>query len=511
MKRIKVILLLASTVWLLTLSSVAMAATEKGNGKVVTTERSNPGTFTEIEIGGILNVRLIQGDEHAIQIETDENLQDKVITNVKNNRLEIHTENIEKATKLEITIICPTVTKIIASGASNIDSESIFPVEKLALEFTGAAEGNLKIEASQSIDALISGACTLKLEGKTPQLDAVISGASKLNATEMSANVVTLKVSGASKATAYATEKGEAIISGISDAEFVKSETAIIKITREGQGIKEGEDGAEKGVTVSSGEDESVSIHIGDIEVDVKDGESTRVRVGGKEVIVDEDGNVDVNKINKTRFDGHWGGLHLGINGFLTSDNKFAVPEGAGFLEPKYQRSWQFNLNLWEQNINLVKNKFGLTTGVGFQWNNYFFKNNVFLHGDSSMIYGTYENIAHRSYEKSKLVVSYLSIPLLMEYQTNKYSRLDSFHATAGMVMGIQLRAHTKNVYSDNGTNKVKGWEDYNLSPFRFDAYGALGWGKVNLFASYAINTLFAENQGPEVYPITVGITLLGW
>ncbi|MDD2324350.1 MAG: DUF2807 domain-containing protein, partial [Bacteroidales bacterium] len=150
MKRIKVILLLASTVWLLTLSSVAMAATEKGNGKVVTTERSNPGTFTEIEIGGILNVRLIQGDEHAIQIETDENLQDKVITNVKNNRLEIHTENIEKATKLEITIICPTVTKIIASGASNIDSESIFPVEKLALEFTGAAEGNLKIEASQS-------------------------------------------------------------------------------------------------------------------------------------------------------------------------------------------------------------------------------------------------------------------------------------------------------------------------------------------------------------------------
>lgn len=485
-------------------NGVATTHTEKGDEKVVTVERTDLAPFTEIEAGGIFNIIISQGETYKVIIEADENLLDKITTTVINNRLLIESSAIEKVTRLMITVVSPQYTAIIGSGASNFETNGIINSTNIYLDFSGASEANLNIN-SNKLTTNISGACDIKLAGNAGDFTATLSGASNLDAEKFLATKTTVDASGAASATVFAYEKGDAVVSGVADVEFVKSSNAIYKM------VKEGYVGKDKttGVSVSSGDD-SISVNIGDIEVDVHE-KGTKVRVGGREIKVDEDGNVDIKKVKRTRFDGHWGGINMGINGFLTTDNKFGVPPEYDFMEPKYQRSYQFNLNLWEQNFNLINNKFGLITGIGFQWNNYFFNNNVFLRGDSSVLYGYRERVDGRSYEKSKLVVSYLSVPLLMEYQTNKYSRSDSFHLTAGMIMGVHLKAHTKNVFNDSGKSKVKGREDYNIAPFRWDAHAGIGWGKINLFASYSLNSMFLNEKGPELYPFTVGITLLGW
>jgi len=510
MKSLKFLSLLLSAILFTGISVTANNLPEEGNGKVVKVEKTDIKPFTEVEVGGVFDVLISQGEKHMVIIETDENLVDLVTAKVKDDRLYLDAAGIEKATKLLITVVSPKYTSIVGHGASNYNTEGVINTESIYLLFSGASNAKLNIVASDKIEAEISGACDIELVGSAEKFEVEISGAAHLDAEELIATVTEIEASGVSNVTAFAVEKGDAEVSGVSDVKFVKSSTAIYNIEKIGHVGKDGVyTGKSPGVSVST-DDEAVSVNVGDIEVNTNEG-GTRVRVGGREVVVDEDGNVDVKKIKKTRFDGHWGGLHLGVNGFLTADNKIGVPAEYDFMEPKYQRSFQFNMNLWEQNINLIRNKFGLITGVGFQWNNYFFDNNVFFRGDSSNVYGIRENIDGRSYEKSKLVVSYLTVPLLMEFQTNKYSRFDSFHITAGMVMGVQLRAHTKNVYNDNGKNKVKGWEDYNLSPFRWDAHAGIGWGKINLFASYALNSMFQEDKGPEAIPFTVGITLLGW
>ena len=508
----KDILTLAFTIFLSGIISFgAHAAEEEGNGKVIKKERTNLSPFTTVEAGGIFDIVLMQGTTHVIIVETDENLQERINTTIKDGTLTLSATGVEKASKLTIYITAPNYKALTLSGACNIVTDGIIEVTNLYINFSGAVEADLELKVTEALTADIGGAAEVDLQGKAEDFIVIATGAAEINAKELIASNANIQASGVANVKAYATDKGEAVISGAADVDFVESQTAIYNITKSGQATKSAKEEKETKIFEFGEEDESVNINVGDIEVDVKDGESTRVRVGGQEVTVDEDGNVDIKKVKKTKFDGHWGGLQIGINGYLNSANELALPAGSEYLEPKYQRSYQFNLNLWEQNINLINNHLGLITGVGFQWNNYFYDNNVFLHNDSSMLYGTYGDNENRTYEKSKLVVSYLSIPLMLEYQTNKYSRLDSFHATAGMIMGIRLNSHSKNIYNDNGKNKVKGWEDYHLAPFRWDAHAGLGWGKINLFANYSLGTLFMKDQGPELYPFTIGITLLGW
>jgi hypothetical protein len=248
---------------------------------------------------------------------------------------------------------------------------------------------------------------------------------------------------------------------------------------------------------------------VGSVVVEVVDGDSTKVTIGSRTLIVDNKGNVKWRKNFKQKFNGHWAGFDLGVNGYVDKDWNINMPAGYDYLTLKYEKSIDVNINIYEQNINLARNKFGMLTGIGLRWNNYRFKNNVVLSDDSSQIYGYYDY--SRNWAKSKLVVNYLQIPLLFEYQTNRYMRKNSFHITAGAVFGWRYATHTKMLYFDNGRHKPKQQDSFHLNPFRYDATARIGWGIINLYATYSMNTLFKDGHGPELYPFAMGITLVGW
>ena len=63
----------------------------------------------------------------------------------------------------------------------------------------------------------------------------------------------------------------------------------------------------------------------------------------------------------------------------------------------------------------------------------------------------------------------------------------------------------------DNDTVKSKVKGDYNVSPFSLEASARVGYGDLTLFASASITSLFEEDKGPEVYPFTVGLTVLAF
>jgi hypothetical protein len=250
-------------------------------------------------------------------------------------------------------------------------------------------------------------------------------------------------------------------------------------------------------------------VKVGGVTVEVIDGDSTKVTLGSRTLIVDDDGSVNWRRNFKQKFNGHWAGFDLGVNGYVDKDWNINVPKEYDYLTLKYEKSIDVNINIYEQNINLARQKFGMLTGIGLRWNNYRFSNNVVLSGDSSEIYGYYDY--SRDWAKSKLVVNYLTIPLLFEYQTNRYMRKNSFHVTAGAMLGWRYASHTKMLYFDDGRHKPKDSDNFHLNPFRYDAMFRIGWGIINLYANYSMNTLFKKDSGPELYPFAVGITLIGW
>ena len=165
----------------------------------------------------------------------------------------------------------------------------------------------------------------------------------------------------------------------------------------------------------------------------------------------------------------------------LQPSNSLDMPAGYEFLELKYEKSTNFNLNFYQRSFGIFGSKFGFVTGLGLRWNNYRFSNNIILSPDSSTIFGYADPVSNRAYAKSKLTAWYVTMPLLFELQTNGHHNANSFHIAAGVIAGIKLGSHSKQVYTINGSGKHKPkiHDDFHLQPFILDATVRVGWGSI--------------------------------
>jgi len=235
----------------------------------------------------------------------------------------------------------------------------------------------------------------------------------------------------------------------------------------------------------------------------------------------------------KGKYNGHWAGVDFGWNGYVNSNFNMSFPANQKYLDLNSSRSMTVNLNPVELNLNIAKNHFGLTSGLGFTFNNYFFSNSTLLVHDSStlMAYRLVDQNGNKADMKvNKLTVVWLTVPVLFEYQTNSGIKWNSFHLTAGVVGGVRICAYTKQQFysryttyymqDDNGMNIGSVYVDnkftrthsqYHLNPFKLDATVRIGWSFLNFFANYSVTQMFQKNEGPELYPWAIGITLCGW
>ena len=235
----------------------------------------------------------------------------------------------------------------------------------------------------------------------------------------------------------------------------------------------------------------------------------------------------------KGKYNGHWAGIDLGWNGYVNSNFNMNFPSHQSYLDLNSSRSMTVNLNPIELNLNIARNHFGLTSGLGLTFNNYYFSNSTLLIHDSSSLlaYKLVDQNGNKADMKvNKLTELWLTLPLILEYQTNSGIKWNSFHVSAGVVGGVRLCAYTKQKFysryttyylqDDNGLNVGSVYVDnhftrthsqYHLNPFKLDATVRIGWSFLNFFANYTVTTMYQKNQGPELYPWAVGITLCGW
>lgn len=225
--------------------------------------------------------------------------------------------------------------------------------------------------------------------------------------------------------------------------------------------------------------------------------------------------SLDLPKKKKTR-DSHWAGFDLGVNGFLTPSGSTSLDAADDFLDLNYAKSVVVNLNLFEKYIPIANDRFGLLTGLGFQWNNYDLENDKRLGTlpstvtEKSQVFGYYDSLNMASVSKNKFKATYLTLPLLFEYNDKKPAK-KGFHFAAGMVFGYRIGSKNKMKYTTPGGNdkKDKYRDDFNLNPFSYALTTRVGIGWLNLFATYNLSPLFEKDKGPELYPFTVGLTLI--
>ena len=221
--------------------------------------------------------------------------------------------------------------------------------------------------------------------------------------------------------------------------------------------------------------------------------------------------NIKDSTKKKDNFEIYWAGIGLGVNGYLNANNDTKVPTGYDFLELNYPKSINVTINFLEEKIPLWKKHINIVTGMGLDINNYRFSSKHYvLQPNTPFISAEYDSTLAFN---SKLAVTYLNVPLLLQFDTKSFGEKQrTMHISCGIVGGLRLWSHTKQVYEINGTKyKTKTKDDFNLNPFPCSAMVRIGYGNIDLYASYSLNGMFKNGQGPQLYPFTVGITLLGF
>jgi len=221
-----------------------------------------------------------------------------------------------------------------------------------------------------------------------------------------------------------------------------------------------------------------------------------------------DDFDIDINKKkHKSNFKGSWAAVEFGVNNYFNNDFSISRDASDEFMDLNTGKSWNFNLNFAQYSINLINEQFGIVTGLGLEFNNYRFDNNITIQKVGGVIVEDATTYAGFNLDKTKLTTTYLTAPILLELHIP--IKHDEFKISGGVIGGVKIGSHTKVVYKDSGNKKKdKIKDDFNLSSLRYGFTARLGFEDVNLYANYYMTSLFEKNKGPELYPFAVGISL---
>jgi hypothetical protein len=248
---------------------------------------------------------------------------------------------------------------------------------------------------------------------------------------------------------------------------------------------------------------DTTKIGIGDKNISiVEDDEGTSIKVTDSE---DDQEKSEKSERKKKKFKGHWSGFEFGINNFV--DDKFSTDRTAGeqFMDLNTGRSWNFNWNIKQYSIGFGSNRFGLVSGLGLEFNSYYFD------GDNNIQKIDGYIVSKDDYpgplEKSKLKTTFLRVPVLLELQLLNAKRSKRLYISGGVIGGLKLGSSSKVVYKEDGKKqKDKIHDDFNINPLRYGLTARIGYRNLNLFGNYYLTPFFEKDNDPELYPITVGL-----
>ena len=160
--------------------------------------------FDELEVGGIYDVYITQGDEYSIEVKGRERYKQDVLIKKYGDVLEIDMagkkwdllKELDDDFRLDIFITMPDLDKITSKGLSYIETKD-FKVGDLDIDLSGASSGEMNIEAKE-LTVYLNGASTLDLDGESEFMEVDVSGASSLKAFAHKSKTVEVAASGAS-------------------------------------------------------------------------------------------------------------------------------------------------------------------------------------------------------------------------------------------------------------------------------------------------------------------------
>jgi len=211
-------------------------------------------------------------------------------------------------------------------------------------------------------------------------------------------------------------------------------------------------------------------------------------------------------------FKGNWAGIFVGINGLAKTDYSMYAEAEQDFFEPEPLQSYVLNINLiqFSQGLQRSRNTIGLITGIGLEFQSWHLADATGISKGTSRIQPV--KLDYDNPRKSKLTSSFLSVPVLIEFQIPMKEYGNRIYFSTGLIISKRLSTHTKIKYTHQEKDfKLKSADDYYLRDFRSTATVRCGYRWINVFAGYDLHSLFMTDKGPKAYPYSVGLALISF
>lgn len=178
----------------------------QGSGTSKTEKRNETG-FNKIDASGAVSVEVSVGNAFAVEVQADDNLLANIKTEANGDTLKIYSEDrISSKTPVVIRVSMPEIENFEVSGASS---------------------GNVSNVKADDLELKASGASKIKIFGTANELNADASGASTIDAEDLRTENAKVEASGASKAFVTATDDLDINASGASKITYIGEPKSI--------------------------------------------------------------------------------------------------------------------------------------------------------------------------------------------------------------------------------------------------------------------------------------------
>lgn len=198
-----------------------------GSGNIITEKRKINETFTKISTSTGVNVIVEQGSPSEVEVETDDNLMEHIITKVENGTLIIKIDgDIDFMSKINVRVKTEIISGLEATSGSSITSKNTLNGTSIAIKSSSGSEINVDLEY-ENVKCESTSGSDIEVSGKALQLETKSSSGSDIDAENLAANEVYAQSTSGSSTTVNPIVKLDGKASSGSSINYVKEPKTV--------------------------------------------------------------------------------------------------------------------------------------------------------------------------------------------------------------------------------------------------------------------------------------------
>ncbi len=159
----------------------------------------------------------------------------------------------------------------------------------------------------------------------------------------------------------------------------------------------------------------------------------------------------------------------------------------------------------------IAKSSFSIAGGIHYTGHNFYSDSHLFSRVDNTNTFDFVELPDGIKVDKAKISLNYLGVPVEFRYFVRTLPKTLRVHL--GFKTSYLVNAYNKYEGKDIAGNdydvKFREYKLDNIQKFVYGVTARLGYGAINVFGYMPLNNIFYDNTAEDMYPISVGISLI--